>query len=281
MRDHRQADGSGGANLTGLPMHWETDGLSQILLGDQDMESLRGSPYTNEATIKRLVRRINDVELPVFSWASLAERFDRISKRDRDDVVRCFRHGTTKYNQRNLVSGQHDTVLAPLARQQAAEISATLPLPLDLIVCSAMSRTIQTMALSVPHSLLYITPIVIDPRLNEVNLGYLQGRKRIFLPQFEAGDIDYAPPGGESYREAAQRVLSSMADIFDILASLRGRGRAAVIFCHAGVIRIFSSLTRESRTQHALFHLDLHNAGSITISSRNIRLAQLWVESYR
>jgi broad specificity phosphatase PhoE len=82
---------------------------------------------------------------------------------------------------------------------------------------------------------------------------------------------------GESYREAARRVLSSLADIFDLLAHIDGRQRMAVIFCHAGVLRILSSLTGKAKTGHALFHFEMLNAENVTLESRELRLPQLWL----
>jgi hypothetical protein len=122
--------------------------LPQTTLTEADAEHLPSSARTDSALIKRLVKRINHAKEPsVYCWTELIARFDQIANRNREDFALCFRHGMTKYNQRNLVSGQHDTVLAPIGQRQAASISATLPSHIDLVVSSALSRTIQTMAL--------------------------------------------------------------------------------------------------------------------------------------
>jgi broad specificity phosphatase PhoE len=227
---------------------------------------------------RRFVRAAVLHDPPVYPWREIDQRFQDIARRNESLQAVCFRHGATKYNERNLVSGQHDTVLSATGERQAKAIAATLPDRLDLIVCSGLSRTVQTMVFSVPMRLRNSAPCFADPRLNEVNLGLLQGRRRAYLPEFGAGDLDFAPPMGESYRQAAQRVFSSIADIFDALAHIGGTSTAA-IFCHGGVLRILSSLELSLKTSEAVFRVDVPNAEQVSLSSRNLCLHRFWLDS--
>ncbi|MDE7539855.1 histidine phosphatase family protein [Gluconobacter sphaericus] len=216
----------------------------------------------------------------VYGWDQIAMRFARIAQRKRRDTAFFFRHGETKYNERNLVSGQHNTVLSSEGKIQASHLSATIPKKLDLIVCSALVRSVQTMELSVPQERRVQIPVFVDPRLNEVNLGVLQGRRRRYLREFEQGDLDFAPDHGESYRQAAQRVLSTIVDIFDLLATRGASPRIAAVFCHAGVLRIISTLTNCSNDPKEVFKVNLANAERVGLEASHIHLPEYWKKEY-
>ncbi len=211
----------------------------------------------------------------VFGWDELSERFKKIVERGRQDRVYFFRHGATKYNQRNLVSGQHDTVLSELGMKQACALRDALPDTIDLIVCSALTRTIQTMVIGVPWDIRRQVTVLADPRLNEVNLGILQGHRRRYLPQFQEGDLDFAPERGESYRTAARRVLSVIADLYDALAACGSAPRTAVVFCHAGVLRIVSTLVLGGAVGN-IFRTSHANTECLAVSAMNMRLPDFW-----
>jgi broad specificity phosphatase PhoE len=211
----------------------------------------------------------------VYGWDELFARFQRIGSRNRRDEAYFFRHGATKYNEHNRVSGQHDTVLSELGRVQAAALRDALPRSIDLIVCSGLRRTYQTMELSVPEPVRRHTKMAIDPRLNEVNLGVLQGRRRAQLPQFERGDLDFAPEKGESYRVAARRVLSVIVDIFDGLAETGDSPRTALVFCHAGVLRIISTLVHGGPADD-VFKTNPANGECVALPASGVRLPTYW-----
>lgn len=211
----------------------------------------------------------------VYSWEELASRFQQIGGRNRNDEAYFFRHGATKYNEHNRVSGQHDTCLSEFGRNQAVALRDMMPRSVDLVVCSALKRTIQTMELSLPDPVKTNAWIVIDSRLNEVNLGVLQGRRRTWLPQFDKGDLDFAPEKGESYRGAARRVLSVIVDIFDLLAETGNSPRTAVIFCHAGVLRIISTLAH-SMHSNEVFKTNPANGECLALPASQVRLPAYW-----
>lgn len=212
----------------------------------------------------------------VYTWPELAERLQRLRGSRRRDEAVFIRHGATKYNLRGRVSGQHNTVLSDLGRQQAHALERSLDRPLDLIVCSTLARTIQTMQLALPASRRDGVPIFIDRRLNEVHLGKMQGRRRAFVPAFGTGDLDFAPAGGETYRSAAQRTFSSVIDIFEALQGEGGRARHAAVFCHAGILRLVATLTREVASSQDLFRVNLSNAERLVVAADKLSLAPIW-----
>jgi Fructose-2,6-bisphosphatase len=216
----------------------------------------------------------------VYAWGDLTARFRTIIARQREDRTFFFRHGATKYNERNLVSGQHNTALSSRGRMQAEKLGASLPIQIDLIVCSSLRRSVETMILSVPRGRQIGVPVRVDPRLDEVHLGHLQGRRRKHLAHFEDGDLDFAPQGGESYRQAAQRVLSVIVDIFDALALSGTSPRHAVVFCHAGVLRIIATLVAGQQNPRDVFRTGFANAECLIMSARQIGLPAYWKEEH-
>lgn len=216
-----------------------------------------------------------DKNEPLYSWETIRDRFEAAS----GQVVRnifLYRHGATKYNEKNLVSGQHDTQLSATGRRQALQIRQHLPAKIDLIVCSGLRRSIETMALSMPENLLGSTPVRSDTRLNEVNLGTLQGRSRQHIAAFQKGDLDFAPENGESYRQAAQRAFSAISDIFEALSIARNVSPTATVFCHAGILRIISTLAEEGDRPESLFNTQFANAQCLRLRSNRIRLPHYW-----
>jgi broad specificity phosphatase PhoE len=222
------------------------------------------------------LQRLDRAAGTVYGWDDLRDRFERLRTSGRDDRVILYRHGATNYNDRNLVSGQHDTALSGDGRRQAEALRSNVPNQLDLIVCSALSRAIETMMLAIPASRRQGKRLYSDARLNEVHLGDLQGRRRRHLPEFEAGDLDYSPPHGESYRQAAERVFSAIADIFAQLADCGPSPRTGVVFCHAGVLRIASTLTSGSNDPKDVFRKTLGNAERLDIGSAVLMVANYW-----
>ncbi|GBH29429.1 histidine phosphatase family protein [Sphingobium xenophagum] len=212
----------------------------------------------------------------LYAWEDLSQRFATIIARGRGDRALFYRHGATKYNQRNRVSGQHDTRLSDLGRSQAWALRDSLPPQIDLILCSTLSRTIETMHLGVPDHLREHAQVYIDARLNEVHLGKLQGRRRQYVPSFQDGDLDFAPEAGESYRSAAQRVLSLIADLFDRLADRSPSPQTAVVFAHAGVMRIISTLVYDGEGAADLFRTTHANAECLAIPAERMRLPDYW-----
>lgn len=213
-----------------------------------------------------------------YAWDDLTMRLDDVRRARPDDRLSLFRHGSTNYNDRNLISGQHDTALSADGRRQAEGLRSEVPSNLDLIACSALGRAVETMSLAIPIAVRDDIPVIMDARLNEVHLGDLQGRRRRHLPEFEAGDLDYAPPNGETYRQAAARVFSVVADIFVALAKFGGGPRHAAVFCHAGVLRIVATLASGSDDPKDVFRKTLANAERLDISAASIRVAPYWAK---
>ena len=166
-------------------------------------------------------------------------------------VLYYVRHGETDFNVQARLQGRRDTVLNARGRQQAVDSGNLLR---DLFardrrgaeefayVASPMRRARETM--EILRATLGLSPQLyqIDERLLEISYGDWEG---LTLPEIEArtpdalaererAKWDFAPPGGESYRELAAR-------IGDWYASLT---RDTVVAAHGGGVRALMALFR-------------------------------------
>lgn len=164
-------------------------------------------------------------------------------------VLYYVRHGETAFNVEGRLQGRRDTELNAHGRRQAAECALLLQ---DLFardqrrtnepiyISSPLKRARQTM--EVLRATLGLDPreFDIDARLSEIAYGDWEG---LTLPEIEARSPgilaqrdrdkwDFAPPGGESYRQLATRVG-------DWYASLT---RDAVVAAHGGGVRALMAL---------------------------------------
>ena len=240
--------------------NWTQESFADASQPMTEWNSLRHDlhPVTPGNWVRKAHRLSSMADMPsVYAWAEIHDRLARLAQIGRHDQATFVRHGSTKYNQRGRVSGQHNTLLSELGKKQAQDLQKQLQAHPDLIACSTLARTIETMELSIPEKDRIGVPIIIDPRLNEVNLGTLQGRRRDYIDAFGAGDLDFAPPTGESYRHAAQRVFSFVIDLFETFAEQGGPQSRAIVFSHAGVLRMVATLVKNTSCARDLFKVNM------------------------
>jgi broad specificity phosphatase PhoE len=159
-------------------------------------------------------------------------------------VLYFIRHGETDFNVAQRLQGRSQTVLNARGREQARDCAGVL---LDLIVrerrrpagyayvASPLLRARESMELMRAALGLAAAGYATDDRLMEISYGEWEGST---LPEIEARDPgvlerrerdkwDFAPPGGESYRDVAARVGAW----YDTVA------RDTVVAAHGGVAR--------------------------------------------
>jgi probable phosphoglycerate mutase len=152
--------------------------------------------------------------------------------------IYLLRHGALASDSRDRFVGQIDLQLAPDGVLQAKAVGQALrKLNIDAIHCSDLLRSRQTADIIAGN-----TGIAVESHRNlrEVSVGEWEGLSRRevaerFPVQYAArgNDIEnYRIPGGESFADCRQRVLSSWNDII-------GRnGKSVVIVGHAGGNRL-------------------------------------------
>jgi len=142
-----------------------------------------------------------------------------------------IRHGESTANVESWYAGQSDSPLTEVGRIQAAELAQVLRrTTYDRVFVSDLSRALETARAIVEGRGL---ELVVTPRLRERSCGALEGKSVAELERTGAlatfYEFDGRPPGGESLRDVARRVL-------DYLAEIDADGRALVV-SHGAVMR--------------------------------------------
>jgi 2,3-bisphosphoglycerate-dependent phosphoglycerate mutase len=176
----------------------------------------------------------------VYPWPELQERLASCSD---PFVLEVVRHGQTEANAAHRFSGATDVALTEHGKQQARELGSRLIGTYDLAFHSPLSRSRRTLELALAASDAAVLEVVEDDRLAERSLGVLEGLDSRPIPEYEAGDFDYAPEGGEPYSSVARRVLSFLADL-GAEAAGRERPLRALACTHVGPMRVLVPVLR-------------------------------------
>jgi len=149
-----------------------------------------------------------------------------------------IRHGETDANVAGVWQGSTDSPLNPRGIAQARALArrmAEARLPIAAIYTSPLQRARQTA--EIISRALGDVPVIPDPGLEEFHLGawegltYEQLRDEKQLWRRMAEDPDFAPPGGESSRAFAMRLINSIYTIAE-----RHVGEAVAVVGHGGAM---------------------------------------------
>lgn len=154
-----------------------------------------------------------------------------------------LRHGQTEFNAGSRMQGQLDTALSELGRQQAVTVAEVLgkrdPL---LIVSSDLRRAYDTAVVLGERT---GSSLVVDERLRETHLGFWQGMTHEEVDDAAPGarvewrnDARWAPRGGESRVDVANRSMPLVAEIVDSQPDWGAEeaDRPVVLVAHGGLI---------------------------------------------
>lgn len=159
-------------------------------------------------------------------------------------LVLC-RHGQSDWNAKDLFTGWKDPDLTALGVEEARAAGRRLAatgLTLDIAFTSALSRAQRTCALILSEMGLDGLPTVRDWHLNERDYGDLSGlNKTETAAKYGAEQVhvwrrsfDVPPPGGESLKMTAERVLP----YFDRhIAPRLAKGQAVLVAAHGNSLR--------------------------------------------
>lgn len=129
-----------------------------------------------------------------------------------------WRHGETDYNLAGRLQGHFDSSLTDNGRQQAAVAAGAVgEFEPEVAVSSDLRRARSTVA---AFSEVSGVPAALDKRLRETNVGDWQGLSGAEIEHSWPGamtlwrsDASWAPPGGESRVEVAERALSVVTEL--------------------------------------------------------------------
>jgi broad specificity phosphatase PhoE len=132
-------------------------------------------------------------------------------------------HSTTVDNEERRATGWLPGELSAVGREQARALGARRQNDgLDAVFSSDLERAVETARIAFDDTSI---PRFLDWRLRECNYGELNGRPVPEIDAVRADKVDEAYPGGESYRQVAERVASLLAD----LAARFDGGRVLVV----------------------------------------------------
>ncbi|OQO89505.1 histidine phosphatase family protein [Saccharomonospora piscinae] len=148
-----------------------------------------------------------------------------------------WRHGETDYNAAGRMQGQLDSALTEVGWKQARFAAPALArFEPDLVIASDLRRATDTATVLTTA---FDLPLRLDKRLRETHLGEWQGLTGAAIDERAPGerehwrfDVTWAPPGGESRLEVAERAQEVVADL------LHGDERVdtALFAAHGGLI---------------------------------------------
>jgi broad specificity phosphatase PhoE len=184
--------------------------------------------------------------------------------------LHLIRHAQSEANAAKLVTGSRDVELSPDGRLQAVALGRNLDSYYDFAFCSQLKRSQETLRLAAESGKVHFGAVVIDSRLNERGLGMLEGQPSRHIPQYDAGDLSWAPQGGESYLSVAQRVLSFLLDLCEV-NKVKGIEKV-LISSHVGTMRILVGILHGFSDPAAVMRLTFPNAQVSELKWQNLQL---------
>ena len=188
-------------------------------------------------------------------------------------TIKIYRHGETSWNKKGLIQGSTDIPLNLNGLGQALVLADKLKdEKIDLVLSSDLSRSHQT-ARVVMKKQNDLIPIVLSPKLREMNFGDAEGKTYdYFLTEFAQElsiiddplhdlTFDTALPNGETHREVLNRFLQCLEDNINRYPNARN----IAIFAHGGLMRIIVKyLAKEiwsfENTEPLVIYYDLDHA---------------------
>ncbi len=162
-----------------------------------------------------------------------------------DRLLVLVRHGQSDWNLKNLFTGWRDVDLSPKGVEEAQDAGRKLKaqgLKFDVAYTSALKRAQRTLDLMLEEMGQTGIPVTKDQALNERDYGDLAGlnkddaRAKWGEEQVHIWrrSYDVAPPGGESLRDTAARVLPYYVQ--EILPAVL-RGERVLVSAHGNSLR--------------------------------------------
>ena len=123
----------------------------------------------------------------------------------------CETHSTTEDNENGIATGWLPGRLSALGRKRAAELGRRRAADgLAAVFCSDLARATETATIAFADADI---PILLDWRLRECDYGDLNGSSAADLHDHRADHVDLPYPGGESWRQAVERVARFLGDL--------------------------------------------------------------------
>lgn len=144
--------------------------------------------------------------------------------------ITIVRHAQTEYNKAGIFAGRTDCNITKEGKELAKEVFKKGE-TFDVIYCSQLKRTHQTLEAMLPGS-----KYIIDKRIVEIDLGDWEGKEKNSFPEdlikkYRSGE--YRPPNAESIEKVDKRVC----EFFEYLFEKYQGDEKILVVTHNGVMR--------------------------------------------
>ena len=181
-----------------------------------------------------------------------------------DRLLVLVRHGQSEWNLKNLFTGWRDVDLTEQGMQEAQKAGRALKaqgINFDIAFTSALKRAQRTLDIILDEMGQTKIPVIRNQALNERDYGDLSGlnkddaRKKWGEEQVHIWrrSFDIAPPGGESLRDTAARVLPYY--IQEILPRVM-RGERVLVAAHGNSLRALV-MVLDRHTKESILKLNI------------------------
>jgi broad specificity phosphatase PhoE len=144
-------------------------------------------------------------------------------------------HSTSTDNEAGIATGWLDGKLSPVGRQQAVALGTRRRADgIAAVFTSDLGRAVETARIAFAGSEI---PVHRDPRLRECDYGELNGAPASVIERERARRLEEPFPGGESYRQAVERVREFLADV-----SAQFQGQRILVIGHSATRWAFEHL---------------------------------------
>jgi len=204
----------------------------------------------------------------VYSWDYLLAEL-RVPVTGPPIELHLVRHAESVANARGLIAGQSDVGLTWRGYLQSFVLGLRLSHHYDQACVSCLTRAYKTfqIAYSVRSRPGFHVPLCTDPRLNERDLGDLEGMPRRRIEEYAAGDLTYAPNQGESYLELSRRLLSFL---MDLRRKVQYKSRI-IVTTHVGPLRLLVGIVEGLDDPRSVLALKFENARAYSYILSDLR----------
>jgi broad specificity phosphatase PhoE len=165
--------------------------------------------------------------------------------------VILVRHGRTSWNEEGRLQGWKGETLSERGRSEVEGLAGKLRgFNPDAVYSSDLARAVQT-AETLIRLNSWNAPHIKDPRLREINHGLWEGMRVSEIPDLKNIHTveGFRPPGGESFRDVAERVAGFMSDL------KRSGHNEVLVVGHQVSNAVFSLLSMGFPPEHKVFAL--------------------------
>jgi 2,3-bisphosphoglycerate-dependent phosphoglycerate mutase len=159
-------------------------------------------------------------------------------------ILYVVRHAQSEDNVRYIFGGWRDSNITEKGKQQALTVAEKLKdKHFDMLVCSDLKRTKQTLELAISlNEEAKKLPIIEEPQIKERNYGDLQGRNKLEmylenaeLTQKYRRSYDTPPPNGESLKQTINRVQEYLLE--ELLPKMKNENINVLLVGHGNSVR--------------------------------------------